>query len=83
LIKHFITLLKKENFKTLEKKSESKPLYKIFFTFEKDKYIINVYNKQYISVYPFDGNFPMDYIDMSNIPEAYNLYNLCNFLFNK
>ncbi|HID0857122.1 TPA: DUF4883 family protein, partial [Clostridium botulinum] len=31
----------------------------------------------------FDGNFPMDYIDMSNIPEAYNLYNLCNFLFNK
>ncbi|NFP70749.1 hypothetical protein FDG40_18565, partial [Clostridium sporogenes] len=25
----------------------------------------------------------MDYIDMSNIPEAYNLYNLCNFLFNK
>ncbi|WP_045516751.1 DUF4883 family protein, partial [Clostridium sporogenes] len=47
------------------------------------KYIINVYNKQYISVYPFDGNFPMDYIDMNNIPEAYNLYNLCNFLFNK
>lgn len=83
LIKHFITLLKKENFKTLEKKPKSKPLYKIFFTFEKDKYIINVYNKQYISVYPFDGNFPMDYIDMNNIPEAYNLYNLCNFLFNK
>ena len=50
---------------------------------KKDKYIINVYNKQYISVYPFDGNFSMDYIDMSNIPEAYNLYNLCNFLFNK
>ncbi|HID0886129.1 TPA: DUF4883 family protein, partial [Clostridium botulinum] len=70
-------------FKTLEKKPESKPLYKIFFTFEKDKYIINVYNKQYISVYPFDGNFSMDYIDMNNIPEAYNLYNLCNFLFNK
>lgn len=83
LIKHFITLLKKENFKTLEQKPESKPLYKIFFTFEKDKYIINVYNKQYISVYPFDGNFSMDYIDMNNIPEAYNLYNLCNFLFNK
>ncbi|NFE81981.1 DUF4883 family protein, partial [Clostridium sporogenes] len=38
LIKHFITLLKKENFKTLEKKPESKPLYNLFFTSEKDKY---------------------------------------------
>ncbi|EJO5348014.1 DUF4883 family protein [Clostridium botulinum] len=83
LIKHFISLLKKQNFKTLEKKQTSKPVYKIFFTFEKDKYIINVYNKQYISIQPFDGDFSMDYIDMTNIPEAYNLYNLCNFLFNK
>ncbi|MCR1933600.1 DUF4883 family protein [Clostridium tepidum] len=82
-IKYFTTLLRKQNFKTLEKKPESKPLYKIFFTFKKDKYIINIYNKQYISVHPFDGDFPMDYIDMSSIPEAYNLYNLCDFLFSK
>ncbi len=32
-IKYFTTLLRKQNFKTLEKKPESKPLYKIFFYF--------------------------------------------------
>ncbi|WP_353505355.1 DUF4883 family protein [Clostridium sp. Marseille-Q2269] len=83
LIKNFVSLLRKQNFKTSVKNLESKPIYKIFFTFKKDKYIINVFNKQYISIHPFDGDFPTDYIDMTNIPEAYNLYNLCNFLFNK
>lgn len=58
------------------------PEYKLFFTFNnKEKYVINVYNSKYISVFPWDGDFSMDYANMSNVPIRYNIYNLCEYIF--
>lgn len=61
----------------------AKPLYKIFLTFSKNKYVINIYNERFISVYPWDGDFKMDYIDTSKMYKAYNLYGLCKYLIPK
>lgn len=83
LLENFFKLLNKNNFINKPKDLKEKPLYKIFFTFKKSKYIINIYNEKYISVQPFDGDYTMDYIDIQNIPEAYNLYNLSKFMFHK
>ncbi|WP_461206495.1 DUF4883 family protein [Clostridium sp. DL1XJH146] len=59
------------------------PKYKIYFTFKdtKEKYVINIYNSKYISVFPWEGDFEMDYVDMSNVPIRYNLYKMCEYIF--
>lgn len=61
----------------------TKPLYKIFLTFSENKYMINVYNENFISIYPWDGGYSMDYIDTSKMYKAYNLYGLCKYLIPK
>ncbi|MBU3183178.1 DUF4883 family protein [Clostridium psychrophilum] len=61
----------------------NKPLYKIFVTFSVNKYVINIYNDKYISIYPWDGNYSMDYIDTSKMYKAYNLFGLCKYLIPK
>jgi len=58
----------------------AKPLYKIFLTFSENKYVINIYDEKFISIYPWDGDFDMDYIDISKMFKAYNLYGLCKYL---
>lgn len=79
-IKNFLNELTRDNF--IEKPSDlpQKPIYKIFFKFDNDKYVINVYNNKYISVYPWDGSYSMDYIDMSSVHTANNIYYLCKYV---
>lgn len=77
-----IKTLNKNNFISKPQNFNLKPLYKIFFTFNNSKMVINVYNQQYISIYPWDGNYSMDYIDMKGLPIALNIYNLCEYIFN-
>lgn len=79
--KSIIKTLNKNNFVSKPKDLPEKALYKIFFTFNKEKIVINVYNEKYLSVYPWDGKYPMDYIDMTNVPASLNIYNLCKYIF--
>lgn len=81
-VKSMLKTLNKNNFISKPKDIPEKPIYKMFFTFNKEKLVINVYSEKYLSVYPWDGSYPMDYIDMSNLPISLNLYNLCKFTFN-
>ena len=76
-IENFIRNLKKENFIDLPKGLPNKPKYKFYLNFDKEKYIINVYTEKYISIYPWDGDYTMDYIDMTGVYLNYNLYGLC------
>lgn len=80
-IKSMLKILKKNNFIDRPKDLPNKTAYKITFTFNKEKLIINVYNEKYLSIYPWDGNYPMDYIDMSKIPISLNLYYLGKYIF--
>lgn len=76
----FFNSLKNDSF--IEKPADlpEKPLYKIFVSFSENKYIINLYNENFISIYPFDGDYKMDYINTSKMYKAYNLYGLCKYL---
>jgi hypothetical protein len=76
----FFNSLNNDNF--IEKPADlpEKPLYKIFVSFNENKYIINLYNENFISIYPWDGDYKMDYIDTSKMYKAYNLYGLCKYL---
>ena len=79
-INGFIHALKDKNFIKKPKDLPSKPLYKMIFTFSKDKFVVNVYNENYISIFPWDGNYSMDYISMTDLPVSYNLLNLSKYI---
>ncbi|AJA48684.1 hypothetical protein CPAST_c26160 [Clostridium pasteurianum DSM 525 = ATCC 6013] len=78
-VKNFIFYLSRKDFISKPKDLPGKPTYKIYFTFKTDKYVIEVFNEKYISVYPWDGSYNKDYISMENIPVSYNLFSLCKY----
>jgi hypothetical protein len=80
IIKKFTKALNKDSFIERPKDLPAKPMYKIIIVFDKEKYIVNVYNEKYISIFPWDGNFKMDYIDMSSLEASNNLFGLCTYL---
>ncbi|WP_234121496.1 DUF4883 family protein [Clostridium hydrogenum] len=75
----FLNKLSKNNFIKKPTNLPSKPLYRMFYSFSNAKYVIDVFNKDYISIYPWDGDFEKDYLNISNIPASCNLYNLCEY----
>ena len=80
-IKKFTGALDKSSFIDKPIDLPQKPMYKLIIVFSKEKYIINVYNEKFISVFPWDGSFKMDYIDMTKIKVSYNLFGLCKYLY--
>ena len=82
-LKKFTQALSKGSFIEKPKDLPLKPLYKLIIVFSKDKYVINVYNEKFISVFPWDGYYSMDYIDMSKIQVSYNLFGLCKYIVNQ
>jgi len=77
----FLDKLNKDNFIQAPNDLPQKPKFKIFITSDKDNYIINVYNNKYISIFPWDGSYQMDFIDMTSIPASLNIFEICNFLY--
>ncbi|MGE5628857.1 MAG: DUF4883 family protein, partial [Solirubrobacterales bacterium] len=77
----FFNKLNTSNFIAPPNDIPSKPKYMIFFTSDDGKFIANIYNEKYISVYPWDGSYEMDFIDISSISNSNNIYELCNFLY--
>lgn len=80
IVKKFFNHLKKDSFVSKPNNLPEKPAYKMYFTFTNSKYVINIYNARYISVYPWDGEYEVDYIDMKNTYKAYNLFWLSKYV---
>jgi hypothetical protein len=79
----FFNSLNNDSFIEKPESLPDKPLYKILLTFSENKYMINVYNENVVSVYPWDGSYKMDYINTTKMYKAYNLYGLCKYLIPK
>lgn len=82
-IKNLLTYLKKNNYVTKSSALPTKPQYKIFFYYDSNEYIMNVYDTKYISLFPYDGNYDMDYIDTIGTYNNLNVFNLCKYIFSK
>ena len=77
LIKNSVLSLHSENFINNPKNLSNKPPYKLYFNFKNKSYVVEVYNEKYLSIYPWDGNYPRDYINMESLPISYNLFQFC------
>jgi hypothetical protein len=80
-LKNFFKAIKTANFIDKPEELPNKPKYRIYLKVKGERYIINVYNERYLSVHPWDGVYPMDYIDMKDVAVSYNLNNLCKYIF--
>ncbi|HCW03981.1 MAG TPA: hypothetical protein DGK91_05240 [Clostridium sp.] len=77
----FFNLIKTKNFLQAAPDLPKKPEFKFYISSGNDKYVVNVYNEKYIGIFPWDGNYSMDYIDMTEVKPLYNLYNLCKYMY--
>ncbi|ASW42494.1 DUF4883 family protein [Clostridium isatidis] len=79
ILPEFFDALKTENF---EAKTEinSSPKFKLIVEFSDFKYIINIYDEEVVSIYPWDGIYEEDILSMEDIPDYYNLYKFCEYI---
>ncbi|MDP4088415.1 MAG: DUF4883 family protein [Bacillota bacterium] len=80
-VKSFLGSIQAKNFLASCPDLSVQPQFRIYITSGSEKYVINVYNEKYIGIFPWDGSYNMDYLDMSEIKPLYNLYNLCKYLY--
>ncbi|MBU5454413.1 DUF4883 family protein [Caproiciproducens sp. MSJ-32] len=79
ILPEFFDAIDTENFKT-DIDLPSSPKYKLIVEFSDFKYIINIYDEELISVYPWDGIYKEDILTMKNVPDYYNLYKFCEYI---
>ncbi|URZ01216.1 DUF4883 family protein [Clostridium felsineum] len=79
-IKDFLLHLKKHNYINKPSNLPDKPMYKLFLTFSNSKFVMDVYNENYVSVYPWDGHYTKDFLSIKDIPPSCNPYNFCTYI---
>lgn len=45
-----------------------------------ETFIINVFNPKYITIHPWDGTYTEDIVDISNLHDGINIYNVVDFI---
>lgn len=84
ILRKFFKNLKNSDFISKPNDLPDKPVYKLFCMFDNEcRYIIEVYNERYLCIYPWDGYYNEDYIDMKNTYNAYNVMGICKYIFDK
>lgn len=45
-----------------------------------ETFIINIFDTKYVTIHPWDGTYEADIIDISNLHDGINIYNIVNFI---
>ncbi|GAB6167641.1 hypothetical protein JCM1393_01010 [Clostridium carnis] len=56
------------------------PRFKVIIEFSDEKFIINAYNDEMISIHPWDGVYDEDKISMKGVKDYYNIYKFCEYI---
>lgn len=86
IIPSFLESLNIDNYVSDLSLEDEKVKYKLIIQFDNnsdDKYVINVYDKNSVSLFPWDGNLQEDMITMDNVPIRDNIYSFCVYIINK
>lgn len=55
-------------------------LFKLHIENNSNKYVVDVYGNDIISIYPWDGIYEKDFLDISELPLSLNAESICNFI---
>ena len=58
-------------------------LFKLHIEDNTQKYVIDVYGNDIISIYPWDGIYEKDFLDISSLPLSLQAESICNFILKK
>ena len=58
-------------------------LFKLHIESNTEKYVIDVYGNDIISIYPWDGIYEKDFLDISTLPLSLQAESICNFILKK
>lgn len=75
----FIKALKAENFIEKPEDLPETYKYKVYLSFDKKKYALTIFDEKYISIYEWDGDYEVDYLDINDIPLSINIYGICKY----
>lgn len=76
---NFVNILNENNFSKKPADLPETYKYKVYLEFSNCKYAITVFNEKYISIYNWDGDYEVDYADISTIPIRLNIYGICKY----
>ena len=82
----FLESLNNDNYVSELDLDETNIKYKLIIQFDdnsNDKYVVNVYDKNTVTLFPWDGNLQEDMINMYNVPVRNNIYSFCVYIINK
>lgn len=82
IIKDLTENLKDENF-LKEEEIPKKPLYKFFIDVNSNRYVIDTYGDDFITLYPWDSTISKDFITLKDVPNAFKLEAFCQYAFDK
>ena len=60
--------------------SDIECLFKLHIQNNTQKYVIDVYGNDIISIYPWDGVYEKDFLDISSLPLSLKAESICNFI---
>ncbi|MGL4875480.1 MAG: DUF4883 family protein [Clostridium sp.] len=83
IITNFFSYLTVESFVEPIDKKNNKKIFEVILTFDSATYYLTIINENYLYISPYDGYISSDFINMSSVPQKYNLYNFCNFISEK
>ena len=85
ILPSFLESLNNDNYVSELNLEDEKVKYKLIIEFDYDnsKYVINVYDKNSITLFPWDGNLEEDMINMTDVPIRNNIYSFCVYIINK
>lgn len=55
-------------------------LFKLHIENNSNKYVVDVYGNDIISIYPWDGIYEKDFLDISELPLSLKAESICNFI---
>lgn len=85
VILSFIESMHSENYhdELTEDQKKLIPIYKINIKFDNSKFVMNIYNSNLATIYPWDGVFTEDIVSFENVPSHFNPYEFCLYVENK
>ncbi|MGG5461588.1 DUF4883 family protein [Clostridium sp. B9] len=82
IVKDLTDSLKDDNF-LKEEDIPKKPLYKFFIDVNSNKYVIDIYGDDFLTLYPWDSTLSKDFITLKDVPNAFKLEAFCQYAFDK
>lgn len=77
ILENFLNNLNTTNYLETSNLTDKKEPFRMKIVFKDNIFLLKIFNSEFITLSPWDGNYLEDIISMKDIPIGYNLFNFC------